>query len=182
MGKTKLDWDDLRLFLAIARAGTLTGAAPFLRLSQPTAGRRLRALEAACGCALFQRGAAGLRLTDEGEAMLLHAERIEEEALAIARRFAGSQQALQGQLRLSASEWFSRLVLAPPIAAFLDSTSDGYHRTGSAIRASSICIAVRRTSSSGCRASTNPKSSSASSLTFDTGCSPPPSILNAKAR
>lgn len=113
-----LDWDDLRLFLAVARAGTLTGAAPLLRLSQPTAGRRLRSLEDACGCALFQRTAAGLRLTDDGEAVLLHAERMEEEALAIERQLSGREGQLQGQLRLSASEWFSRLVLASRIASF----------------------------------------------------------------
>ncbi len=118
MSLRRLDWDDLHLFLAIARAGTLTGAAPQLRLSQPTAGRRLRNLEDACGCALFQRTATGLRLTDEGEAMLLHVERMEEEALALARQLTGHEGLLQGQLRLSASEWFSRLVLAPRIAAF----------------------------------------------------------------
>ena len=118
MSLRRLDWDDLHLFLAIARAGTLTGAAPQLRLSQPTAGRRLRNLEDACGCALFQRTATGLRLTDEGEAMLLHVERMEEEALALARQLTGHEGLLQGQLRLSASEWFSRLVLAPRIAEF----------------------------------------------------------------
>lgn len=118
MELNRLCWDDLRLFLAIARAGTLTAAAPVLRLSQPTAGRRLKNLEEACGCALFQRTAAGLRLTDEGEAMLLHVERMEEEALALDRQITGSEGVLQGQLRLSASEWFSRLVLAPHIASF----------------------------------------------------------------
>lgn len=112
------DWDDMRLFLAIARARTLSSAALALDISQPTAGRRLRRLEAVSGCSLFQRSASGFTLTDEGEALLLHAERMEEEALAIARRLVGSQDTLQGQLRLSASEWFSRLVLARPIAAF----------------------------------------------------------------
>lgn len=50
--------------------------------------------------------------------MLLHAERMEEEMLALERQLTGRQEALQGQLRLSASEWFSRLVLAPGIASF----------------------------------------------------------------
>lgn len=118
MIRARLDWDDLRLFLAIARAGTLTGAAQRMLLSQPTAGRRLRSLEEACGCALFQRTAAGLRLTDEGGAVLLHAERMEEEAIALERQLTGREHMLQGQLRLSASEWFSRLVLAPRIASF----------------------------------------------------------------
>ena len=118
MNYARLDWDDLRLFLAIARAGTLTAAAPQLRLSQPTAGRRLRTLEEVCGCALFQRTPNGFRLTDEGEAMLRHAERMEEEALALQRQFAGYEGELQGQLRLSSSDWFSNIVLAPVVASF----------------------------------------------------------------
>lgn len=118
MTSPHLDWDDLRLFLAIARAGTLTAAASRLRLSQPTAGRRLRRLEDACGCALFQRGAAGLRLTDEGEAMLARAERMEEEALALERQLTGGEHGAEGQLRLSSSDWFCRVVLAPPLAGF----------------------------------------------------------------
>lgn len=113
-----LDWDDLRLFLAIARAGTLTAAADSLHLSQPTAGRRLRGLEQACGCALFQRTPHGLRPTDEGELMLRHAVRIEAETLALSREFAGSGEGLGGQLRLSSSDWFAARVLAPAAAGF----------------------------------------------------------------
>ncbi|MBU3078080.1 LysR family transcriptional regulator [Sphingomonas quercus] len=118
MNYARLDWDDLRLFLGIARAGTLTAAASRLRLSQPTAGRRLRTLEEVCGCALFQRTPGGFRLTDEGEAMLRHAERMEEEALALQRQFAGNDGELQGQLRISSSDWFANVVLAPAAAAF----------------------------------------------------------------
>jgi DNA-binding transcriptional LysR family regulator len=118
MNYARLDWDDLRLFLAIARAGTLTAAAGQLRLSQPTAGRRLRSLEEVCGCALFQRTPNGFRLTDEGEAMLRHAERMEEEALALQRQFAGNDGELQGQLRLSSSDWISNMVLSPAVATF----------------------------------------------------------------
>lgn len=118
MNLARLDWDDLRLFLAIARAGTLTGAAPMLRLSQPTAGRRLRALEEVCGCALFQRTANGFRLTDEGEVMLRHVERMEDDAMALQRQFAGADGELQGQLRLSSSDWFANLIVAPAAASF----------------------------------------------------------------
>jgi DNA-binding transcriptional LysR family regulator len=118
MNLARLDWDDLRLFLAIARAGTLTSAAPLLRLSQPTAGRRLRALEEVCGCSLFQRTANGFRLTDEGEVMLRHVERMEEDAIALQRQFAGADGELQGQLRLSSSDWFAHLIVAPAAASF----------------------------------------------------------------
>jgi DNA-binding transcriptional LysR family regulator len=114
----RLDWDDLRLFLAIARAGTLTAAAEALKLSQPTAGRRLRGLEEACGCALFQRTPFGLKPTDEGELMLRHAARIEAETLAISREFLGAEDGLHGQLRLSSSDWFAARILGPAAAQF----------------------------------------------------------------
>lgn len=114
----RIDWDDLRLFLEIARAGTLTGAAARLKLSQPTAGRRLRSLEEAVGTALFQRSSAGFRLTDEGEAMLLHAEQMADEAVALERKLVGGARGLEGVLRLSASDWVASRILAVPLAEF----------------------------------------------------------------
>jgi len=114
----RLDWDDLKLFVEIAHTGTLTAAAERLRLSQPTAGRRLRSLEEAVGAALFQRTPAGLRLTDEGEAMLVHAEQMAEEAVALQRKLIGGARGLEGVLRLSASDWVSSRVLAVPLAGF----------------------------------------------------------------
>src|SRR4051794_9976320 len=67
-GGSVVEWSDLRVFRAIARAGTLGAAARRLGQTQPTMGRRLRALEAAVGHALFQRTADGFVLTDEGSA------------------------------------------------------------------------------------------------------------------
>src|SRR5258707_270763 len=74
-GSSRLEWSDLRVFLAIAREGTLGAAARKLGQTQPTMGRRLRALEAAVGHTLFQRTASGFVLTDEGNAVLSAAER-----------------------------------------------------------------------------------------------------------
>ncbi|WP_211229128.1 LysR family transcriptional regulator [Acetobacter nitrogenifigens] len=108
----------MRIFLAIARTGTLTAAAEALKISQPTTGRRLRTLEEACGFVLFQRTSHGFYLTDEGKLIRLHAERMEEEATSLERRLLGAGGTVEGKLRLSASEWFSRLVLTPAIAAF----------------------------------------------------------------
>jgi DNA-binding transcriptional LysR family regulator len=113
-----VEWSDLRIFLAIAREGTLGAAARRLGLTQPTMGRRLRALEAAVGQTLFQRTADGFVLTDEGDAVLRHAERIEEEALAFQRRLAGQDHHLEGMLRLSSSDWFGAVMLAPVLAEF----------------------------------------------------------------
>lgn len=115
-----MDWSDLRIFLAIARTGTLGAAARSLGQSQPTMGRRLRVLEAAVGHVLFQRTADGFVLTDEGNAVLEHAERMEEEALAFQRRLAGSDVQLEGMLRLSSSDWFGTYMLAPVLAEFTE--------------------------------------------------------------
>jgi DNA-binding transcriptional LysR family regulator len=113
-----MEWSDLKIFLAIARAGTLGAAARSLGQSQPTMGRRLRALETAVGHTLFQRTADGFVMTDEGNAVLEHAERIEEEALAFQRRLTGSDVQLEGMLRLSSSDWFGTYMLAPALAEF----------------------------------------------------------------
>ena len=113
-----MEWSDLRIFLAIAREGTLGAAARKIGQTQPTMGRRLRVLEQALGQTLFQRTADGFVLTDEGTAVLAHAERIEEEALALQRQATGAETQLDGTLRLSSSDWFGTLMLSPVIAAF----------------------------------------------------------------
>jgi len=113
-----MEWSDLRIFLAIAREGTLGGAARKLGQTQPTMGRRLRALESAVGHTLFQRTADGFVLTDEGSSVLGHAERMEEEALAFQRQLAGQEAQLEGLLRLSSSDWFGNHILAPVVAEF----------------------------------------------------------------
>jgi DNA-binding transcriptional LysR family regulator len=113
-----MEWSDLRVFLAVARGGTLGAAARKLGLSQPTMGRRLRALEQAVGQALFQRTGDGFMLTDEGSAVFSHAERMEEEALAIERELAGHAQQLDGLLRISSSDWFGAHLLTPVLAEF----------------------------------------------------------------
>ena len=113
-----MEWSDLRLFLAIARTGTLGAAAKSVGLTQPTMGRRLKALEQALGQSLFQRTPDGFVLTEEGQAIRHHAERMEEEALAVARITAGGGAALAGQIRIASSDWFGAHVLAPILAAF----------------------------------------------------------------
>jgi DNA-binding transcriptional LysR family regulator len=73
----KLDWDDLRHFLAAMRAGTLAGAARALGVKHSTVGRRLTALERALGAAVMIRGEHGLQLTRLGQRLVPHAEAIE---------------------------------------------------------------------------------------------------------
>jgi len=116
-----MDWSDIRVFLAIARTGTLGAAARLTGQTQPTMGRRLRALESAVGQTLFQRTTDGLILTDEGTAVLAYAERMEEDANAFERALLGKEQHLSGTLRVSSSDWFGIHVLTPVFATFLRS-------------------------------------------------------------
>lgn len=105
-----LDWNDLRVLLALADARTLTAAAKTLGVSQPTAGRRLAALEEAVGVRLFLRTRAGHALTPEGA--MLH-----DVASELARRVAGlergalGRRALRGLVRVAATEMTARHIL-----------------------------------------------------------------------
>jgi DNA-binding transcriptional LysR family regulator len=119
MNTSKMAWDDIRVFLAIARSGTLSAAARESGQTQPTMGRRLRALEEAVGHPLFHRGGDGFVPTEAGTALRLHAERMEEEALGFARSLAGQDGQLSGLLRVSSSDWFGIHVLTPVFAQFL---------------------------------------------------------------
>lgn len=119
MRSAPLEWSDLRIFLAIAREGSLGRAGRRLGQSQPTMGRRLRALEEAVGATLFQRSASGLSLTDEGQVILRHAEVMEGEALALARELTGRNGAFEGVIRVTCSDWFGRIMLAPIVAEFM---------------------------------------------------------------
>jgi len=119
MNGPNLEWSDVRIFLAIARSGTLGAAARMIGQTQPTMGRRLRALEESLGHVLFQRTRDGFVLTDEGAAVLSYAERMEEEALGFTRALAGQDAKLTGLLRVSSSDWFGVHVLTPIFARFL---------------------------------------------------------------
>lgn len=113
-----MNWDDVQVFLAIARHGTLGAAGRALKQSQPTMGRRLKALESSVGHTLFQRTSEGFVLTDEGGAVLSLAEGMEQQALSFTRQLDGADQQLEGSLRISTSDWFGLHVMAPICADF----------------------------------------------------------------
>ena len=113
-----MEWGDVRVFLAVARSGTLGAAGRLLRISHPTVSRRLQALEEATGQILFQRTSNGYVLTEDGAAVLTMAEHMEEAALAMERRLAGDVQKLEGTLRISSPDWFGAWVLPPVMAKF----------------------------------------------------------------
>lgn len=115
----QLDWDDLRLFLAVADTGTLTAAARACGLTQPTLGRRIQSLEQRLGQKLFQRTAAGFLLTDTGQALLPVARGMAEAADTALRQLSGQEAQLSGTLRISSFDWFSHYVLADYCAGFL---------------------------------------------------------------
>ena len=105
-GSAAIDWDDARVFLAVARNGSLRAAGRALGLSQPTIGRRLAAFEAAFGGpALFDRLPEGLRLNAAGETLIAPAEQLERAALTLERRRAASSPVLSGTVRVSVGEW-----------------------------------------------------------------------------
>src|SRR5690242_11649426 len=99
-----LDWDLLRVFLAIAREHTLSGAARQLKVDQSTMSRRLVALEESAGARLFDRTPEGYLLTAAGEDALSDAERVEQAAIAVERKLLGRDARLEGSVRLATSD------------------------------------------------------------------------------
>lgn len=114
-----LDWDDLRFFLAIAREGTLSAAARVLGVTQPTVGRRITAFEAHLGAQLFERAATGWTLSEVGRELLVHAERMQEQALYAESLASGRSGGMTGSVRITASEWMIRSVLGAQLAPLL---------------------------------------------------------------
>lgn len=118
-----LDWDNVRVFLAIARQGSMRGAGRALGLSQPTIARRLAVFEDALGGPnLFDRLPEGLRLTAPGEQLVPEAEIVENAMLALERRRAAASPALSGVVRVSTGECaagFLARCLAEPAGAAL---------------------------------------------------------------
>jgi DNA-binding transcriptional LysR family regulator len=100
-----MDWDDVRVFLAVARHGSMRAAGRALRLSQPTIARHLATLEGSFGGpALFDRLPEGVRLTAAGEQLVPAAETVERAMLTLERRRAAASPALSGTVRVSTGE------------------------------------------------------------------------------
>src|SRR5690606_15542348 len=109
---------DLRTLLAIAREGTLAGAARRLRVNHSTVFRRLRAIEARLGTRLFERQGGSYVTTAAGEDLLRTAERVEAEVEALERRLSGQDLRLTGNLRLTAPDDVAEVLLMPLLAQF----------------------------------------------------------------
>lgn len=111
-------WDDLRVFLAIARSGNTSRAARILNVNQSTVSRRLQALEDALQLVLFSRTATGLTLSADGERLLRLALKVEEAALAIDRELTGTRDALEGVVRVTTVEEIASMIIAPNLKSF----------------------------------------------------------------
>lgn len=117
--RSVLDWDDLRYFLAVARAGSLSAAARVLGVAQPTVGRRISAFEQSLGAQLFVASPSGQVLSVTGQRMLAHAEQMERSALAAEHVASGRDVGLSGHVVITASEWLLRSVVGPLLAPLL---------------------------------------------------------------
>jgi DNA-binding transcriptional LysR family regulator len=112
-----IDWDDLRVFLAVARAESLSGAGRALRLDPATVGRRIARLEERLGAALFVKSPQGYGLTGQGQGLLVHAERAEQAVTAAREEVRGEAEGLSGQVRIGAPDGCATYVLPQVFAA-----------------------------------------------------------------
>ncbi|MEC4771409.1 LysR family transcriptional regulator [Burkholderia cenocepacia] len=118
MNEQRLSWNDLRLVLAVAQAGSLAGAARRLGISHATVFRRLTAIEAELGVKLFERTRAGYAPTPAGEDAAGAAERIQDEVHGVERRVAGRDVRPSGTVRVTTTDTLLSGLLSPVFASF----------------------------------------------------------------
>jgi DNA-binding transcriptional LysR family regulator len=114
---TKIDWDDLRHFLALARAGTFLGAAKQLGVEHATISRRVQSIETGLGLKLVDRRGRRVSLTVDGEKIAEHAALVATQMATIAQLGRSSKTDLSGHVRISAPPAFSSVLLAEPLVA-----------------------------------------------------------------
>lgn len=113
-----MNWDDLRVFLAVARAQRLDVAARTVSLDATTVGRRIARLEAALGTTFFKQSRSGHVLTEAGQRLLAQAEAVECAALAASNQSTDARPELSGLVRVSVSEGFGAWVIARHLPEF----------------------------------------------------------------
>ncbi|WP_299667817.1 LysR family transcriptional regulator [uncultured Ruegeria sp.] len=115
-----LNWDDLKYFLAIARTGTLRGAADSIQMNHTTLTRRVSVMEERVGSRLFDRSQSGLALTQLGEDLMPYAERVEQEMSAASRVIVGRDAQPSGAVYVTLPHGLAMTSLMDDFAAFAD--------------------------------------------------------------
>ena len=115
----RLGWEELQTVLAVARAGSLAGAARALNLQHSTVFRRIEAVERRLRVRLFERARSGWQPNAHGEAVAEAARVMEDAALAAERHVLGADLELTGSIRLATSEMLGGYLLPRPVVAFL---------------------------------------------------------------
>jgi DNA-binding transcriptional LysR family regulator len=118
--RRSFNWDDLKPFLAVARAGSTLRAAKLLGLSQPTVQRRIGALEKSLGCQLVERHPNGYRLSPLGAELFSRAEQIEKAVDNFGRHIQLHDGRLAGAIRVTCAESLAPTVVTPIVNAFQD--------------------------------------------------------------
>ncbi|MEP2029954.1 MAG: LysR family transcriptional regulator [Paracoccaceae bacterium] len=113
-------WDDLRVFLAVARESSLSGAGKRLRVDPATIGRRIARLEANMGVDLFAKSPQGYVMSDIGQRLLVRAEAAELAMQAVAELPGAADEGLSGQIRLGAPDGSANYLLPQVCAAICD--------------------------------------------------------------
>ncbi|MCV6824159.1 MULTISPECIES: LysR family transcriptional regulator [Halocynthiibacter] len=119
-----MDWDKLRIFHAVADAGSLTAAGETLHLSQSAVSRQIRALEESLDTTLFHRHARGLILTEQGELLFDATVAMNKRLEAASARIRDSEDEVFGELRVTTTIGFGSLWLAPRLPHLYDKYPD----------------------------------------------------------
>lgn len=119
-----MDWDKLRIFHAVADAGSLTAAGDRLHLSQSAVSRQIRALEESLNATLFHRHARGLILTEQGELLFDATKSMNKRLEAASARIRDSEEEVFGDLKVTTTIGFGSLWLAPRLAKLYEKYPD----------------------------------------------------------
>jgi DNA-binding transcriptional LysR family regulator len=119
-----MNWDDLRIFLATARAESLTGAGAVLRVDPATIARRIARLEEASATTLFLKSPRGYRLTEAGQRLLAHAEEAEASLARGLGALSGTGESLKGSIRIGAPDGCATYLLPQVCARIAEAYPD----------------------------------------------------------
>lgn len=112
-----MDWDHIRVFLAVARSGQILEAARQLKVNHTTVGRQLTALEESLKTRLLERRTNGCVITPAGEVLLRAAERVESELLQAGAQISGAGEGLTGTVRVGAPDGLGNYFLSRELGA-----------------------------------------------------------------